>query len=161
MLKMKNNKAFTLIEMLTVVLIVGILAAVALPQYEKSVETSRASEAISMVRNIRDAQQIYYMSNGKYSSRIDDLDIHVPGESGGQISGSTRKNTKFFSYGALVTDGSINHLAVGNRLPLSSMYSILAQEDGSLVCKYYTTKGSKICENIGVEKLTGPYYSIQ
>lgn len=96
---MKNNKAFTLIEMLTVVLIVGILAAVALPQYEKSVETTRASEAISMVRNIRDAQQIYYMSNGKYSSRIEDLDIHVPGESGGQISGSTRKNTKFFLTG--------------------------------------------------------------
>lgn len=52
---MKNKQAFTLIEMLTVVLIVGILTAVALPQYSRAIKKSRATEAIAMLRTIHDS----------------------------------------------------------------------------------------------------------
>ncbi len=52
---MKNKKAFTLIEMLTVVLIVGILTAVALPQYSRAIKKSRATEAVAMLRVIHDS----------------------------------------------------------------------------------------------------------
>ena len=52
---MKNKKAFTLMEMLTVVLIVGILTAVALPQYSRAIKKSRATEAIAMLRVIHDS----------------------------------------------------------------------------------------------------------
>ncbi len=56
---------FTLIELLVVVLIIGILAAVAVPKYQKAVKRSRASVALPWIREIYNAQMQYYTSNGK------------------------------------------------------------------------------------------------
>ncbi len=73
-----NKKAFTLIELLVVVLIIGILAAVALPQYTKTVERSKAAEALTLVKNFADAEKIYYMETGasvKSTKDIPNLNI--------------------------------------------------------------------------------------
>ncbi|MGB2579378.1 prepilin-type N-terminal cleavage/methylation domain-containing protein [Elusimicrobium simillimum] len=58
------TKGFTLIEMLVVVLIIGILAGIALPQYTKSVERARASEAVIAVAGMGRAMKIWAMEKG-------------------------------------------------------------------------------------------------
>ena len=65
---MKNQNTgslgFTLIELLVVVLIIGILASVALPQYQKAVERSRQAEVWTTLKAIVDAVEIAKMENG-------------------------------------------------------------------------------------------------
>ena len=62
------KRGFTLIELLVVVLIIGILASVAMPQYFKSVEKSRSAEAIEIANAIANAQEREYMKSGSYTS---------------------------------------------------------------------------------------------
>mgnify|MGYP004561031551 CR=1 FL=1 len=68
---------FTLIELLVVVLIIGILAAIAVPQYEKTVEKSRISALFPMAKAVQNAQEMYFMANGSYSNDMSSLDIDV------------------------------------------------------------------------------------
>ena len=63
---MKNKLGFTLIEMLVVVLIIGILAGIALPQYQKSVEKARAAEALISINAILKSIDILYLKSGEY-----------------------------------------------------------------------------------------------
>ena len=70
-MKKQNDRAgrlsvfgFTLVELLIVVLIIGILSAVALPQYQKAVEKSKATQAMSMLKSLGQAQNAYRMANG-------------------------------------------------------------------------------------------------
>ena len=72
---MKNNKkGFTLIELLVVVLIIGILAAMAMPAYFKAVERSRMAEADTMIGTAVNAQQRYKMKTGTYAPPWTSLD---------------------------------------------------------------------------------------
>ncbi|MBR3603696.1 MAG: pilin [Elusimicrobiaceae bacterium] len=64
------KKGFTLIELLVVVLIIGILSAVALPQYQKTVLKSRTAEAWTNLQSLRTAAKVYCLeTNETYIDR--------------------------------------------------------------------------------------------
>ena len=73
-----NTWGFTLIELLVVVLIIGILAAVAVPQYQKAVEKSRAVQALALLETAYKHAVMYYMANGTYPNTFDEMGMDVP-----------------------------------------------------------------------------------
>ena len=74
----RNRLGFTLIELLVVVLIIGILAAVALPQYQKAVWKSRATQLLTTTRSLAMAQEAHRMASGDYATSFGELDIDFP-----------------------------------------------------------------------------------
>jgi type IV pilus assembly protein PilA len=68
MMALRNNQGFTLIELLVVVAIIGILAAIAIPQFSKFRQKAYDSRAESDLRNAATAQELLFATNSTYAS---------------------------------------------------------------------------------------------
>ena len=72
------KKGFTLLELLTVVIIIAILATIAVPQFFKAAERARAAEGVNILGVLRSAQLRYYAEHGNFATRLNDLDVDIP-----------------------------------------------------------------------------------
>lgn len=93
-----SKKGFTLIELLVVVLIIGILSAIALPQYQEAVEKARAAEALVVAKALVDAAERYEQANPNdcVSNKNQIADVDLKG--GKWKSDGTQYITKNFIY---------------------------------------------------------------
>ncbi len=78
MINKNVQQGFTLIEVLVVVLIIGILAAVAVPQYQKAVDKARVSKLLPIVKNLKAQQEVFYLANGYYAQDCEELGADLP-----------------------------------------------------------------------------------
>ncbi len=141
--------------MLVVVLIIGILAAVALPKYEQAVEKSRAIEGISLARSIALANDAYYLANGTYTNNIEDLDLDFPGENVNR-SGILTKVNQYFECRAQSSAGAQNSrksVCRRNDLPYFIYY---ANTDTHARCGFDNEEGERWCKYL-TAKTTSPY----
>lgn len=88
------KKGFTLIELLVVVLIIGILASIALPQYRKAVVKARFTEALTNLKAIGEAQQVCTLEKGS-GCDFNEMAITPPGTPNG---GPDNMMTTYFNY---------------------------------------------------------------
>ena len=112
---MTSNRGFTLLELLMVVIIIAILAAIAMPQYFRTVERSRSGEALQVLAAVRGSQLRYYSQYLAYASAVGNLDIDVPTSTawtftstvGSNLIGATRNITNGSAVNMNIISGSV------------------------------------------------------
>ncbi len=164
----EGNNGFTLIELLVVVLIIGVLAAVALPQYQKAVEKSRAIEALSMINSLQKAVDVAVLAGDFDSTK--DIEFFATAEEAAQHGAQPAtldidfpwddsQETKFFQYSVMALNGGTNKTILAIRLEKENnvpIYVIDSSNGGAgwtTTCLYHyahtSGRGKNLCESLG------------
>jgi prepilin-type N-terminal cleavage/methylation domain-containing protein len=144
-----NKRGYTLMEILVVVIIIGILAAIGLPQYANVVEKQKATDAIYLLATIANSQERYYAVNEAYTTDYRDLD-------GDWVD----YNTKLSPTGAVYTDKFFTFTISG---PDEERGKVTAQRRGSntyklerinatgvICCKAIADEYTDICDLVKI-----------
>jgi type IV pilus assembly protein PilA len=76
--RINDERGFTLIELLVVILIIGILAAIAIPSFLSQKDKAGDASAKSFARNMQTAEETYYTDNNRYTVTLSELQAIEP-----------------------------------------------------------------------------------
>lgn len=162
--KSRFTGGFTLIELLVVVLIIGILAAIALPQYQKAVAKARATEAVAGINTLEKAISLWTMEHGTSNEAIyflgsnpdARLDIDFPCEPDGTY--CTASNTLFSAICGFwqIDEASGACLAIASAEIGSSYYTMVSGMSNSgnwffHKCGYFGDAGKAACDIVATQ----------
>ncbi len=123
MVKPSQNKGWTLIELLIVIIILGILGAIALPSMLNQRAKAEEAGALSQVGTVNRAQQAHRLENDEFASNMTDLGLNLPSTTQGytyriaradsveavyQARSVTHRDRKSFTGCVAVVDGGTN-----------------------------------------------------
>ena len=159
------KKGFTLIEMLVVVLIIGILAGIALPQYQMAVTKAKVASMLPLMRRWKDALAEYKLQHGDYEVYDGSvLGVNWPSDwSDGECGDSTVCSNDYWDecianeeqFGEVVC--KTQNFYIEMHQPDDEGYEELQNKT---VCYVINEDGEKICKALGGKKITEEYYQI-
>ena len=160
------KRGFTLIELLVVVLIIGILAAVAVPQYQVAVKKAQLARLMSLVKTMKMAEETYYLSNGKYTNDLTALDIALPSE-GCTYTYTEGGSSAYYTCGTEkwgVWNGPTNAQAGDEDIRYVQIFEFHSFEKNEIKCFSRGEISRKVCRTLGPgteNTLEGAYWNYE